>query len=810
MDVFKLKGTIEVDNDEANKSIDETTEKAKESEKQQSSAFSKIASAASTVGKGFLAAGAGAVALGGSILGLSNSTMEYSEDMGKLTVAFDQHNFSAETAKGVYQDFVGILGESDQAVEAANHLAQLCDSQEQLSQWTDIASGVYATFGDSLPLEGLTEAANETARVAQVTGPFADALNWANVSTEQFTAGLQGHKGAMDAFNKAISDGETREDAFTAALQACSNEQERGQIVTDTLTSLYGEAGQQYQETNADLIEARQAQADWNAAVGEAGEAVRPLANRITEFGTALVEKALPYIERLPDLLDAAGQKVNDFKTWVSENQGTINAWGGILTGLIGTIGTFVAIMGFSSVLNKAKTAIAGVRTAMVAFNAVLAANPIGIVVSVIAGLVAALIYLWNTNESFRNALISAWNAISSTAMAVFGAIGSFLSGVFSGIQSVALSVWAAIQSGIQTVGNVIQTIWTTVQTVTMTVWNAILGFLTPIITAIITVIAVTLGTIINIVTTIWNGVSSVTMTVWNAISSFLSPIVNAIRTTISNVFNAIKSVVTTVWNGVRSVTSTVWNAISSFISSVVNAIRSVVSSVFNAIKSVVTTVWNGIKTATSTVWNGIKTAVSTVVNGIKTTVTNVFNAVKSTVTNVWNGIKSAIEKPINSARDLVKSAIDKIKGFFNFKISWPHIPLPHFSINPSGWTVGDLLKGSIPSLGISWYAKGGVFDQPTILPTAEGLAGVGEAGPEAVAPISVLTDYVRDAVRAENAQTAAAIDRLIAMLADYLPRILAGQDREVVLDTGALVGGIAGRMDRRLGDINRLRGRGQ
>ena len=104
----------------------------------------------------------------------------------------------------------------------------------------------------------------------------------------------------------------------------------------------------------------------------------------------------------------------------------------------------------------------------------------------------------------------------------------------------------------------------------------------------------------------------------------------------------------------------------------------------------------------------------------------------------MWNSIKSAIQTPINAARDAVKSAIDKIKSFFNFKISWPHIPVPHFSISPSGWKIGDLLKGVIPSLSIKWYKTGGVFDRPTVL------AGVGENGAEAIVPLENNTKWIK------------------------------------------------------------------
>ena len=143
-----------------------------------------------------------------------------------------------------------------------------------------------------------------------------------------------------------------------------------------------------------------------------------------------------------------------------------------------------------------------------------------------------------------------------------------------------------------------------------------------------------------------------------------------------------------------------------------------------------------------------------------------------------------------------------------NFQI--PHISLPHFNVSVPSWNPLDWVDPAMrPSLSVDWYAKGGVFDQPTIFPTDSGYKGVGEAGPEAVAPIAVLQGYVADAVRAENGATAEALDRLYDMLEALLGQLLAAQSRAVVMDSGALVGQLAPAMDAQLGRINRMRGRG-
>lgn len=188
------------------------------------------------------------------------------------------------------------------------------------------------------------------------------------------------------------------------------------------------------------------------------------------------------------------------------------------------------------------------------------------------------------------------------------------------------------------------------------------------------------------------------------------------------------------------------------------------------------------------------------IVNPIK----SAFDTVKSVFSGIYNTIKSWIDK----AKGFIKGAINAIKGFFNFKVDLPKIKLPHFSIKPKGWELGDLLKGKIPKLGIEWYAKGGVFDKPTIFPTTSGLKGVGEAGKEAVAPISVLQTYVRDAVAAENAGITSAVDRLAEMLSSYLPAILGNMGKDLVLDTGALVGGTKDMFYKEMGTITATKSR--
>lgn len=193
--------------------------------------------------------------------------------------------------------------------------------------------------------------------------------------------------------------------------------------------------------------------------------------------------------------------------------------------------------------------------------------------------------------------------------------------------------------------------------------------------------------------------------------------------------------------------------------------------------------------------------------------VSGVFQNLVDSVREKFDAVKRFISEPIEKAKELVGKAVDAIKGFFDFTFKWPKIPMPHFGIKPSGWKIGDLLKGSIPKLGIDWYAKGGIMTQPTLFDynPMTGRAKVGgEAGAEAVAPISTLMQYIRTAVSDENKEVAGKLQRIIDLLEQFFPDVLAGADRQLVLDTGVLVAQTAPMMDAELGRLTIQKGRGR
>jgi len=317
--------------------------------------------------------------------------------------------------------------------------------------------------------------------------------------------------------------------------------------------------------------------------------------------------------------------------------------------------------------------------------------------------------------------------------------IGSKMAAVFSNVGGMAGIMGKAIGFLTSPVGIVIAAILAAIVVGVLLYknWDKIKAAAQKVFTAIKNVIVPVMNTIKNVITTVWNGIKSFFITVFSAIGKAVLLYFSAYLTVIRTILNVIRTVVRAVWLGIKTV-----------ITAVVRSIKTVVSGAWKGIKAVTLAVFGAIKSVARTVWNGIKTAVLTPVRAIKSVVTSIWQGIKSVTVSVWNGIKNAITRPIETAKNIIKRIVDAIKGFFHFRISLPKIPMPHFSVIPSGWKLGDLLKGKIPHLGIKWYAEGGILKKPTAFGASGNniLAG-GEAGYEAVAPIDTLKGYVRDAV---------------------------------------------------------------
>ena len=597
LDLGTLRINVEADASAAEKSLKGVKSDVEELETSSDKATSGMSggwkSFASTAGTVAVGAFAGLTAAVGGLVSIANETQE---DMGKLDTAFQQSGFSAEAATSTYRGFVGLLGETDTAVEASNHLAKLCDNEQQLADWTTIASGVFATFGDSLPLEGLTEAANETAKTGTVVGSLADALNWAGVS----------------------------EDDFNQKLAACNTEQERAQLITDTLNGLYGETGEAYQENNKNLIEFRQAQSDLNTALSELGTALMPIVTALINFGVTIANNVMPFVSQLGTAI-----------------QETFGGSGDVIQGLVSQ---------FISLANTIGTSLQPVIAAILPS-----------VQSFIDTLMS-----WGTTIStyvapYVQALIDLVMQIGST-------LGTLLMPILQTIIPVIMSLATQFQAFSQTIIATVLPVWTQV----INVITQFVNFVTPILQGALNVILTTFNTV-------WPSIQQVVTSVFSVIQSVVSTVMGVIQGIIQVVMGVISGDWSAVWSGIQGIASSIWSGIQGVISGAISAIQGIISAVLGTIQGLWNGAWSAISSFLSGIWNGIVNAVS---NGINTVVNffanlpgNILSALgnlggllldagNQIIQGLINGIQNAAGSVVSAITGVVGGAIDAAKSF--------------------------------------------------------------------------------------------------------------------------------------------------
>ena len=343
---------------DAAEGVEDTGDEAKDAEDD----VEDLESSLDGLGGAFTAVAAAAGAAIAAIVGCVEASHEYRTALGKLDTAFTTNGHTAEAAYETYAALQGVLGESDQAVEAANHLAVLTDNEEDLAKWTEICTGIFATFGDSLPIEGLTEAANETAKVGQVTGPLADALNWAGIS----------------------------EDAFNESLAECNTEQERQTMIMETLTDLYGDAAKAYRKTNKQVIAANEANERWNKSMATLGESMAPIVTEVKNFGAEVLESMAGPMEDMADFIRTELlPRLTSIANWVRNNGPTIKATLATVTAAL--VAYKVATIAAEVSQKGLRGAIMATAAAEKALQLVQAATPWGLVAVAVGAVVVGL-----------------------------------------------------------------------------------------------------------------------------------------------------------------------------------------------------------------------------------------------------------------------------------------------------------------------------------------------------------------------------------------------------------------------------------
>lgn len=532
------------------------------------------------ISSGIQAALNGIKELGSAIWNLDEATEEYRVAQGKLTTAFEAAGYSGEAAQESYTEFYKILGDTDTATEASQLLAQLAENEQDITKWTNIAAGVCGTFGDALPIEGLIESANETAKVGQVTGSLADALNWVGIS----------------------------EDEFNEKLAACSGESERNRLIMETLSGTYDEASQAFYRNNEALVASREGQAQMDETLAGLGETISNVKNNLraeflpaiadvvsaftdmvngvegadTAFAeaiTGLVNTAvamLPQfvstgtqmltsllsgiIQSLPAIVEAAVQIVSTLATGIGESLPTL------VPAIVQAVTTIVQTLAdnLPMILDAALQLIMGLAQGLLDAIPVLIEALPQIIASIVDFLIGAIPQIIDAGIQLLTSLVSALpEIITAVVAAIPQIIDGLVTAVLGSIPQLIDAGMKLLVSLIQNLPQIITTVVGAIPKIVASLVNAIVGNVDKIILA---------G--VKLLVSLIKNLPQIIVSIVKAVPQIIAAIVKGFAGGAAQMASIGLNLIKGIWNGIGDAASWLWGKVSGFCSNLMSKIK--------------------------------------------------------------------------------------------------------------------------------------------------------------------------------------------------------------------------------------------
>jgi phage-related protein len=659
----------------------------------------------------------------GSIMELSEATEEYRQMQSKLEASANNTGQSAEWATEQFKEMYKYIADDQATTNAITNLMGLGVAEEKITSLLEGATGVWASYGDSIPIEGLTEAMNETIQVGKVTGSFADTINWAETASWGLEEALKGNKEAQDAFNKALDEGLPVEDAFNEALTKTTSVAERADIVAQFLNNTYGESKKTYDEMSGSILDANEAELQLKETQAQLGEAVAPVNTALTNMKNQALQAITPLVESL------ANGFMNLYE-WLQKNPTAMK----IITAVAIALATAFTVLAGALAIQGIIT---GVTKAWAFLNTTLLANPITLIIALIAGLVAGFIYLWNNCDAFREFWINLWEKIKEVASKTKDVLVEFFT---------------------VTIPNAVDKVVTWFKQLPDKIRNAI-------------------SSMVDKVKTTFNNVKNSAI---NITQNIISSVINWFKQLPGKIWSAIVGAVSKVATWGSNMKSKAVSAITSLVSNVVSKAKEIPSKIYSAIQGAISRVKSWGSSLASTAGSAIKTMASKIVSTAKSIPSKMLQIGKDIINGIKKGISGALGGLYDSIKKGLSGLVDKAKKALG--------------INSPSKVFADTIGIAIPE-GI---AKG-IEDNTDIADDA--VTDLSDNMIDQTDKINGLTInrklQATFANRLDSGKTlnASQLMEKLDLISERLGRL------QIVLDTGELVGGLLDPIDSAMGD---------